>query len=224
VGIAHLDEAPARDVDLGHLRARWTMVGAAAGCVNVGVRRIELPEGGWSTPAHEHGQDEEIFYVLSGRGLSWQAGDVYEVRAGDCIVYLPGAGAHSLHATEPLDVLAFGERHEDESVGFPRLGMSFVGNRMVDSMPSVLDGIPTQYVRESQLGPPPLPAPDEGMTRPGPPTVVNVPPGSSTSRSCPAWNRRRRTATRSRRRSSSSSTATAPLCSATRKPRLAPGT
>ena len=175
MGITHLDEAPARDVDLGHLRARWRMVGVAAGCVNVGVRRIELPEGGWSTPAHEHNREEEIFYVLSGRGLSWQAGNVCEVRAGDCIVYLPGAGAHTLHATEPLDVLAFGERLDDESVGFPRLGMSFVGNRMVDSIPGVLDGIPTQYVRESELGPPPLPAPGGGgAARARPPTVVNV--------------------------------------------------
>jgi uncharacterized cupin superfamily protein len=171
VGIAHLDEAPARDVKLGHLRARWSMVGAAAGCVKVGVRRIELPAGGWSTPAHEHGRDEEIFYVLSGRGLSWQGGKVCEVRAGDCIVYLPGAGAHTLHAIEPLHVLAFGERHEDESVGFPRLGLSFVGSRAVDSMPALVDGYPIQYVRESELGAPPVPAEGAGAR---PPTIVNV--------------------------------------------------
>ena len=170
MGIAHLDEAPVRDVDLGHLRGRWSMVGVAAGCVNVGVRRIELPTGGWSTPAHEHGRDEEIFYVLSGRGLSWQAGKVSAVRAGDCIVYLPGAGAHTLHALEPLAVLAFGERHEDESIGFPRLGMSYVGSRMVESIPGMTDGAPTQYVREAELGPPPLPP----APAPRPPTIVNV--------------------------------------------------
>ena len=171
MGIAHLDEAPAREYDLGHLRGRWTMVGNAAGCVNVGVRRIQLPAGGWSTPAHEHGRDEEIFYVLSGRGLSWQAGEASEIRAGDCIVYLPGGGAHTLHALDPLDVLAFGERNEDESVGFPRLGMSYAGNRLVGSMPGRIDGTSTQFVLESQLGPPPLP-PDEPAPRPS--TIVNV--------------------------------------------------
>jgi uncharacterized cupin superfamily protein len=159
-----------REDDLGHLQGRWTMVGNAAGCVNVGVRRIELPEGGWSTPAHEHGRDEEIFYVLGGRGLSWQAGAATDIRAGDCIVYLPGAGAHTLHALEPLDVLAFGERNEDESVGFPRLGMSYVGNRLVGSMPGRIDGTSTQFVLESQIGPPPLPA----DPAPRPPTIVNV--------------------------------------------------
>jgi uncharacterized cupin superfamily protein len=171
VGIARLDEGRRREVEAGHLRSRWTYVGEAAGCVKVGVRRIELPAGGWSTPAHEHGLDEEIFYVLSGRGLSWQAGEVCEVGPGDCIVYLARGGAHTLHALEPLDVLAFGERHEDESVGFPRLGMSYVGGRMTDSIPGLTDGKPTQFVREAELGPPPLP---EGAPGPRPPTVVNV--------------------------------------------------
>ncbi len=146
------------------------MVGAAAGCVNVGVRRIELPAGGWSTPAHEHGREEEIFYVLGGRGLSWQSGEAAEVRAGDCIVYLPGRGAHTLHALDPLDVLAFGERSEDESVGFPRLGMSYVGSRLVGSLPGAIDGLATQFVLESELGPPSLPS----EPAPRPPTIVNT--------------------------------------------------
>jgi len=172
VGIAHFDDAPTRQDDLGHLRGRWSYLGTAAGCVKVGVRRIELPAGAWSTPAHEHGREEEIFYVLSGRGLSWQDGEVCELGPGDCIVYLAGGGAHSLHALEPLDVLAFGERLDDESVGFPRLGMSYVGNRMVESIPGLTDGVPTQFVRESELGPPPLPS--DGRAGPRPPTVVNV--------------------------------------------------
>jgi uncharacterized cupin superfamily protein len=170
VGIAHLEDVPARDRNAGHLQGRWTMVGGAAGCVNVGVRRIQLPAGGWSTPAHEHGREEEIFYVLEGRGLSWQAGEASEIRAGDCIVYLPSGGAHTLHALEPLDVLAFGERVEDENVGFPRLGMSYVGSRLVGSLPGSIDGLATQFVLESQLGPPPLP----GVPAPRPPTIINV--------------------------------------------------
>jgi uncharacterized cupin superfamily protein len=171
VGLAHFEDAPAGDRTAGHLRGRWTMLGNAAGCVDVGVRRIELPEGGWSTPAHEHGREEEIFYVLAGRGLSWQAGTASEIRAGDCIVYLPGGGAHTAYALEPLDLLAFGERVDDESVGFPRLGMSYVGSRLVGSLPGTIDGLATQFVLESQLGPPPLPP---GAPAPRPPTIVNV--------------------------------------------------
>ncbi|HTP19813.1 MAG TPA: cupin domain-containing protein [Solirubrobacteraceae bacterium] len=171
MGIAHFEDVPARERGTGHLRGRWSMLGNVAGCVNVGVRRIEVPVGGWSTPAHEHGREEEIFYVLGGRGLSWQAGEAAEIRAGDCIVYLPGGGAHTVHALEPLDVLAFGERSDDESVGFPRLGMSYVGSRLVGSLPGAINGEATQFVLESQLGPPSLPV---GEPAPRPPTIVNL--------------------------------------------------
>jgi uncharacterized cupin superfamily protein len=135
----------------------------------VGVRRIQIPAGSWSTPAHEHGREEEIFYVLGGEGLSWQRGQTSAVDPGDCIVYLPKRGAHSLHAVQDLDVLAFGPRHHDESVGFPRLGMSLVGSRAVESQPGAIDGLPFQFVREAELGPPEL-----GQPGPRPSTVVNV--------------------------------------------------
>jgi uncharacterized cupin superfamily protein len=170
MGLTHFDEAFAREREIGHLRARWTFLGDAAGCVGIGVRRLEIHPGGWSTPAHEHGREEEIFYVLAGRGISWHDGETAEVGAGDCIVYRAGAGAHTLHAVEPLDVLAFGPHERDESVGFPRLGMSLVGNRAVESLAGVIDRLPIQFVREAELGPPELPA------APGarPATVVNV--------------------------------------------------
>jgi uncharacterized cupin superfamily protein len=168
VGIAHFDDAANREWDIGHIRGRWTFLGEAAGSRKVGVRRIEVPAGGWSTPAHEHGCEEEIFYVLGGRGLSWHAGEAAEIGMGDCIVYPAGRGAHTLHALEPLDVLAFGPRQSDESVGFPRLGMSLVGRRAVQSASGVIDGAPFQFVREAELGPPELADPV-----PRPATIVN---------------------------------------------------
>jgi uncharacterized cupin superfamily protein len=170
MGLTHFDDARSREWDLGHLRSRWTFLGEAAGAKTVGVRRIEIQAGAWSTPAHEHGREEEIFYVLGGRGLSWQAGRTTEIRGGDCIVYLPRRGAHSVHAIEPVDLLAFGPREYDEAVGFPRLGMSLIGNRAVESVAGALDGSPIQFVRESAAGPPELP-PEPG---PRPSTIVNV--------------------------------------------------
>jgi uncharacterized cupin superfamily protein len=169
VGIAHFDEARAWEVEVGHIRGRWTGLGEAAGSVGVGVRRIQVPAGGWSTPAHQHGREEELFYVLAGRGLSWQKGRTAEVSPGDCILYAPRRGAHTLHALEPLDVLAFGPRLHDESLGFPRLALSLVGIRAVDSGPGSEDGVPIQFVREAELGPPELPGPGER-----PRSIVNV--------------------------------------------------
>jgi uncharacterized cupin superfamily protein len=169
VGITHFDDAPARDRNLGHLRSRWTLLGEAAGTRDVGLRRIQIPAGGWSTPAHEHAAEEEIFFVLSGRGLSWQAERTTEVGEGDCIVYLAMRGAHTLHALEDLDVLAFGPRLEAESLRFPRLGRSLVGSGFLESAPGWADGAPAQFLAESELGPPDLPEPGER-----PSTIVNL--------------------------------------------------
>jgi uncharacterized cupin superfamily protein len=169
VGITHLDEAERDDYAVGHIRGTWTAVGESAGSLTVGLSRLQVADGGWSTPVHEHGREEELFYVLAGRGLSYQDGHVCEIGAGDCMVYLPGEGAHALHGLEGLDVLAFGQRFEDESPRFPRQGLSRVGNRAVETMPGFVGEEPVQWVREAELGPPEIPE-----RAPRPATIVNV--------------------------------------------------
>jgi uncharacterized cupin superfamily protein len=169
VGLAHFDDAPERTYDEGHIRGRWTALGEAAGSIAVGVRRIRVPSGGWSTPAHDHGRAEEIFYVLGGEGLVWHRGATAPIGPDDCIVFHPRRGGHSLHAMSDLDVLAFGPRTSDEAPAFERLGASFAGMRFVESAPGLERGVPVQFVREAALGPPELP-PQPG---PRPSTIVN---------------------------------------------------
>ena len=77
----------------------------------VGLRRIEIDPGKRSTPAHVHGAEEEIVYVLGGSGLSWQEGETFALAPGDCVVHLPASSAHTLIAGDDgLDVLIFGTR------------------------------------------------------------------------------------------------------------------
>ena len=170
MGIAHLDDVPKLERSTGHLLARWTFLGEAAGSATVGVRRIEVEAGAWSTPVHDHGGSEEIFYVRAGRGLAWTDGTTAEIGAGDCIVFLAGAGAHTLHALEPLDVLAFGPRHRDFSTRFPRLGLSMLGTRFAQSVAAEPGATMLQFARELELGPPPLP----DAPGPRPPNIVNL--------------------------------------------------
>jgi len=107
--IAHWDEVEPRLNTYGHLRARWADLGRAAGSIGVGVRRIQLDSGDVPTPAHVHPVEEEIFYVLHGSGLSWQDGETYEIREGDCLVHRAMAEAHTLRAGDGgLEVLAYG--------------------------------------------------------------------------------------------------------------------
>ena len=165
--LAHWDEVETREVDFGHLRGRWQDLGRAAGSVAVGLKRIHVAPGGWSTPAHVHGREEELFYVLGGSGLSWQEGETYELRAGDCLYHAPDGKAHTLHGgDEGLDVLAFGQRLGDEAAYLPRAGVLWLGAHYVLAGPA--DSRPWAYEREA--GPPPLP--DTPSARPS--SIVRV--------------------------------------------------
>ena len=164
-----MDEVEGHALEVGHLHATWSFLGSAAGSVGVGLTRFQIPTGGWSTPAHDHGVEEELFYVLGGRGLAWHKGETFEIGAGDCILFRPRRGHHTLHALDDLEVLAFGPRVYDESARFPRIGASLVGIRFAETLDGRTDGLPTQFVREAELGPPELPEPS-----PRPATIVNV--------------------------------------------------
>jgi uncharacterized cupin superfamily protein len=165
--LAHWDEVDAREASQGHLRARWQELGGAAGTVTVGVKRIRIEPGYWSTPAHVHGRSEEIFFVLGGSGLSWQGGLTYEVGEGDCLVHEDGGPPHTLQAgPDGLDVLAFGTREYDEAAYLPRAGVLWLAEHYVDAA----DPERTPWMREAGAGPPPLP--DEPSPRP--PTIVNL--------------------------------------------------
>ncbi len=72
--IPNLHETEANELAVGHIKGLWHDLGRDAGTRTVGLRRIEIAEGHFSTPAHEHGADEEIFFVLGGTGLLWQDG------------------------------------------------------------------------------------------------------------------------------------------------------
>jgi uncharacterized cupin superfamily protein len=111
VGIAHWDDVEKRRLERAQMAGTWSNLGTAAGSYRSGVHRIELGPSEMPTPAHVHGESEEIFYVLAGSGLTWMDDIAYEIRAGDCIVYKNFHEAHTIRAGgDGLDVLAFGPR------------------------------------------------------------------------------------------------------------------
>ncbi|MDQ3889997.1 MAG: cupin domain-containing protein [Actinomycetota bacterium] len=168
---AHWDELEHERREIGHLAGTWTDLGTAAGSVTVGVTRIQVDPGKWSTPAHVEGSEEEIFYVLAGSGLSWQDGGeggvAYEVGEGDCLVHLALAEAHSLRAgPEGLDVLAFGMRSSAAGIThLPRGGVAWLGGTWTRA--GEADDHP--WKREAEAGEPPVGDPMER-----PPSIVSV--------------------------------------------------
>ena len=168
-GIAHWDEVEGVHASTGHLDAIWRDLGSAAGTVTVGLQRITIAPGKWSTPAHIEHAEEEIFWVLGGGGLSWQdEGDgpaTYEVGAGDCLVHLARWEAHTLQAGPGgLDVLAFGQRVRGGGAYLPRAGLSWHGPSWVRS-----GGDPSPWEGEARAGAPVVVAP---TPRPG--RIVHV--------------------------------------------------
>ncbi len=123
MGITHWDEVETYRNERGQMAGSWSNLGSAAESYRCGVHRIQLEPGEMPTPAHVHGESEEIFYVLAGSGLTLKDDKAYAIRAGDCIVYRNYHEAHTIRAGDDgLDVLAFGPREYFTSSELPRGG------------------------------------------------------------------------------------------------------
>ena len=109
---------------MGEMRATFRALGAAAGAEAVGVSLIDVEPGCRAGPVHQHGSEEEIFFVLAGSGLAWIDGAVHEIGVGDTLVYVAGGRFHTVVAGDDgLSVLAYGENHAPPLVRLPRAGM-----------------------------------------------------------------------------------------------------
>ena len=154
--IANFTEARGADFEFGHMKGLWRDLGRATGTRTIGLRRIEVEPGYFSTPAHEHGADEEVFFVLDGSGLLWQNARTYAIGAHDCIVHRPKRGAHTLRAGENgLDVLVFGQRIDVGLTALPRARTAWSFPRWVD----LADG-ENPFAREAAAGAPECPEPE----------------------------------------------------------------
>lgn len=132
--LVHWDDVEGVAREAGHLAGSWRDLGSAVGTVGVGVNRIEIPAGRWSTPAHAELAEEEIFFVLGGSGLSWQEGETYEIGEGDCLVHLAAEETHTLKAgPDGLDVLAFGMRIYPTGTLLARAGLVRMDPALVDA-------------------------------------------------------------------------------------------
>jgi uncharacterized cupin superfamily protein len=166
--VAHWDEVEASRREAGHIGGSWRDLGRAAGTRGVGVKLVDVDAGKWSTPAHVEGAEEEIFFVLAGSGLSWQDGATYEVRAGDCLVHLAEAEAHTLRAGhDGLRHLAYGQRLQHGNTVLPRAGVAWMSPGFVDV--TVIGERQHPFHREADAG-----GPEVGEPTERPPSIVNL--------------------------------------------------
>jgi uncharacterized cupin superfamily protein len=169
--ISHWDDVRTWRGERGHIAGTWSSL-TGSESRSIGVKRIQVDPGKWSTPFHLEGAEEEIFYVLGGTGVSVQwdgEGELvgHAVGAGDCLVHLPLRNCHTLQAgPDGLDVLAFGERTLANGITWlPRAGVAWLGQTW--ARVGAEDDHP--WTAEAAVGPPEI-----GELRPRPAGIVNV--------------------------------------------------
>ena len=160
---AHWNDVEWTRIDLGPLQGMRQRLGAAAGAAYAGLSRYRMDPGERAMPVHLHADEEEIFYVLAGSGLSWQDGRTFRIAAGDCVVHRSGAEAHTIIADgDGLDVLAFSSGTDTNLTWLPRASAWWLGPRWLPS-----DG-PDPRELEAAAGELELPKPEPFR----PPTIV----------------------------------------------------
>jgi uncharacterized cupin superfamily protein len=151
----HWDEVEPIAIDDGDLRGTRWRLGAAAGAKRTGLSRYRLGPGERAMPVHVHGDEEELIYVLAGDGISWQDGRTYAVGAGDCILHLPGAEAHTIvGAGDGVDVLVYGSGSDTGVTWLPRARAWWLAPRWLPD-----DGR-NPFEAEAAAGPLELPEPE----------------------------------------------------------------
>ncbi len=161
--VIHSDDVEPRVIEGTELRGTRWRLGAAAGAARAGLSRYRIAAGERAMPAHVHADEEELFYVLRGEGVSWQDGRAYAVGAGDCILHRAQAEAHTiLGAGAGLDVLAFGGGSATGLTWLPRARAWWNGPHWLPH-----DG-PDPFAAEEAAGPLEVPAPEARR----PPTIV----------------------------------------------------
>jgi uncharacterized cupin superfamily protein len=97
----------------------------------LGVSQSRLPKGRSMCPFHYHQREDEVFFVLSGRGILRYGEDVRSLRAGDCVSCPAGTQkAHQIANPfdEDLVYLAIGPHDPDEVCVYPDNGKVMVRN------------------------------------------------------------------------------------------------
>ena len=129
--IRHWDDQPWVALEHGDLQCERQKLCSTVGAPRAALSRYRIAPGRRPMPLHVHHDEEEIFFVVAGSGLSWQDDATHEIGPGDTLVHRAQAEAHTLVAgpDEPLDVLAFSSGSPTGLTTLPRAGVTWTGSR-----------------------------------------------------------------------------------------------
>lgn len=105
--------------------AKFGMIGRAIGAQQLGYNLTVLPPGKAGFPYHLHHSNEEMFFILKGKGTLRYAGEKYPVKKGDVIACPAGPeGGHQIINTGKKDLkyLAISTSKNPEVAEYPDSG------------------------------------------------------------------------------------------------------
>jgi uncharacterized cupin superfamily protein len=155
----HVDDVPSDRWEVGELAATRRKLGRHAGAARLGVAIIAIDPGKRSTPPHSHADEDEIFLVLEGSGLSYQSagpGDArtYGIGVDDMLWHPSNGDAHTLIAGPGgLTVLVVAEGSRTNITHLPRTHQFWLGPAWSPS------DSPPPFEADAALGPLELPEP-----------------------------------------------------------------
>lgn len=96
---------------------------------SLGANHMRIPPGHAAVPFHYHLREDEVFYVLAGRGVLRYGDELIDIHPGDCIAC--PAGTRTAHQIanpydEDLEYLAVGPYDPHEVCGYPDSGKIMV--------------------------------------------------------------------------------------------------
>ena len=116
---------PAPHNELCLKRERYRL-GKAAGLTHIGVNRLVLPKGQWSSQRHWHDKEEEFIWVLQGEVVLVTDAGEEVLREGDCAGFKAGEpNGHHLQNRSEDDaiILEIGTDIADDIAEYPDIDM-----------------------------------------------------------------------------------------------------
>jgi uncharacterized cupin superfamily protein len=152
--LVNWDDVPEHQVTAGDIAFARRRLGAAAGTARIGCSLYAVDPDARQMPVHNHGDEEEIFFVLAGDGLSWQDGKACSVGPGDTVVHRPQTVSHTfLAGRDGLRLLAFASGTDTGLTWLPRAAVMWAAPHWVP-----VDA-PHPFEAEAAVGPLERPVP-----------------------------------------------------------------
>jgi uncharacterized cupin superfamily protein len=166
----HVDDVAPERREFGEIAGTRRRLGAAAGARRLGIALIEIDPGKRFSPPHSHADEDEVFLVLAGSGLSYLTSSpddarTYAVGVDDVLWHPSNGEAHTLIAGEDgLTVLVVAEGSRTNITFLPRTGQFWLGPHWTPA------DTEHPFVADAALGPLEPPAP----TAERPPNIRNL--------------------------------------------------